>query len=73
MKEMADSVLRAFRTRYNGRNAVHQTSREIGERSMELLRMNIQELFDEEIDSIVQKYIEVSSGHWNDFLNWKYF
>lgn len=57
---MAKKVLNALKTRYNGRNSLEQTAHELAEHSMELMRLNIQHLFDKEIQIIVQKYIEVN-------------
>lgn len=45
-----------------------QTELETAQQSMELMRTNIQHLFDDEIQHIVKKYIEVSG--W--FILWVY-
>lgn len=58
--DMADSVLKALKSRYNGRSSMQQTTDELGEYSMELMRLNVQSLFDKEIETILQKYMEVS-------------
>lgn len=56
---MAESVLKALKLRYNGRGSSQQITHEIAQNSMELMRLNVQELFDKEIELIVQKYTEV--------------
>lgn len=40
---------------------MQQSTGEIAEYSMELMRLNVQSLFDKEIETIVQKYVEVST------------
>lgn len=37
-----------------------QTTDEIAEYSMELMRLNVQTLFDKEVDALLQKYTEVN-------------
>lgn len=59
-------MLKELRRRYNGRSSINQTELEIAQKSMELMRQNIQHLFDTEIQTIVQKYIEASEH--NSFL-----
>lgn len=57
--ELSEIVLKELRRRYNGRNSMQQTELETAQQSMELMRENVQHLFDSEIQMIVQKYIEV--------------
>lgn len=57
---MAESVLKALKYRYNGRLHANQTNTESALMSMELMRLNVQDEFDKEIDIIVRKYIDVS-------------
>lgn len=57
--EMAESVLRALKNRYHGRYSIHQTNSEWADQSLELMRENIQDLFDKEVDAIVRRFIEV--------------
>lgn len=57
-RELSGNVLDALRTRYNGRNALQQSEYEIAQHSMDLMRSNIQHLFDEEIQPIIKRYIE---------------
>lgn len=59
-REVSVNVLNAMRLRYNGRSSMQQTEFETAQYSMELMRQNVQHLFDKEIQSIVKKYIEVS-------------
>lgn len=61
IKNLAEGVLHALHARYNGRCSAQQTPRQIAEHSMELLRLNIQDLFNKEVENIVKKYIDVSS------------
>lgn len=56
---MAESVHKALKHRYNGRSHILQTNSDAAIRSMELMRMNIQDAFDREVDTIVKKYIDV--------------
>lgn len=49
-----------MRLRYNGRNSMQQTEFETAQYSMELMRQNVQHLFDKEIENVLRKYIEVS-------------
>lgn len=57
---MAGNVLNALKNRYNGRSTVQETALELAQSSMELMRCNVQHLFDREIQNVVDKYIEVS-------------
>lgn len=57
--ELSEIVLKELRRRYNGRSSMQQTELETAQQSMELMRENIQHLFNSEIQMIVQKYIEV--------------
>lgn len=57
--ELADKVINALKTRYNGRSSIEQSASEAAHHSMELLRLNIQHLFNNEVHRIVQKYIDV--------------
>lgn len=57
--ELSEVVLKELRRRYNGRSSMNQTEVETAQQSMELMRQNVQHLFDNEIQAIVQKYIEV--------------
>lgn len=57
--DMAASVLKALKTRYNGRSSKHQTDLELACNSIELMRVNIQESFDKEINVIINKYLQV--------------
>lgn len=59
--ELSEIVLKELRRRYNGRSSLQQTELETAQQSMELMRQNVQELFDSEIQVIVQKYIDVSN------------
>lgn len=52
--------MHALHSRYNGRCSAQQTPHQIAEHSLDLLRLNIQDLFNDEIEKIVKKYIEVS-------------
>ncbi|XP_031636141.1 uncharacterized protein LOC116349026 [Contarinia nasturtii] len=56
-KETSEVVLKELRRRYNGRNSMHQSEFETAQQSMELMRQNIQHLFNAEIEVIVQRYI----------------
>lgn len=56
---MATSVLKALKNRYNGRSSKQQSDLEIASNSIELMRVNIQDAFDKEIDVIVTKYVQV--------------
>lgn len=58
--QMAESVLKALTYRYNGRSNANQTNTEAALMSMEMMRQNIQDEFDKEVDGIVRKYIDVS-------------
>lgn len=53
-------MLNELRRRFNGRSSANQTEPEIAQQSMELMRQNVQDLFNSEIQVIVQKYIEAS-------------
>jgi len=55
---MAASVLKALKTRYNGRSSKHQTDLELACNSIELMRVNIQESFDKEINVIINKFLQ---------------
>lgn len=59
VSDMAEGVLKALKSRYNGRNTMQQSTDELAEYSMELMRLNVQSLFDKEVETIVQKYVEV--------------
>lgn len=59
--QMAESVHRALKNRLNGRSHANQTNAEAAARSMELMRVNIQEVFNQEVSAIINKYIEVKS------------
>lgn len=54
--------MKELRRRYNGRSSLQQTELETAQQSMELMRQNVQELFDSEVQAIVQKYIDVSNN-----------
>lgn len=56
---MAATVWKTLKNRYNGRNSKDQTDLEIAYNSIEIMRINIQDSFDREIDGIVKKYIQV--------------
>lgn len=58
--ELSEIMLKELRRRYNGRSSMQQTELEIAQQSMELMRQNIQHLFDSEVQVIIKKYIEVS-------------
>lgn len=58
--ELSEIVLKELRRRYNGRSSLQQTELETAQQSMELMRQNVQELFDNEVQVIIQKYIDVS-------------
>lgn len=60
--ELSEIVLKELRRRYNGRSSLQQTELETAQQSMELMRQNVQELFDSEVNVIIQKYIEVSAN-----------
>lgn len=62
---MAESVLKALKQRYNGRSFLHQSNGDAAVQSLDIMRLNIQEAFDKEIDGIVRKYIDVSTGIMN--------
>lgn len=57
--QMAESVHRALKNRLNGRSHVMESNAESAARSMELMRLNVQDVFNQEIDGIVSKYIDV--------------
>lgn len=59
--ELSEIALKEFHRRYNGRSSLQQTEIEAAQQSMELMRQNIQQYFDSEIQIIVQKYIEAST------------
>lgn len=63
-REVSINVLNAMRLRYNGRSSMQQTELETAQYSMELMRQNVQQLFDKEIQTVVRKYIEVSFRDW---------
>lgn len=56
---MAESVHRALKNRLNGRSNGTESNHESAARSMELMRINVQEVFNQEIHGIVNKYIDV--------------
>lgn len=58
--ELSEIMLKELRRRYNGRSSMQQTEFETAQKSMELMRQNIQHLFDSEVQVIIQKYIEVN-------------
>lgn len=49
----------ALKNRYNGRSSRHQSDLEIACHSLELMRINLQDAFNKEVDVIVKKYIQV--------------
>lgn len=58
---MAESVHRAYKRRFTpGRSYSTQSNSDIAIRSMEMMRINVQDEFDKEINAIVKTYIEVS-------------
>lgn len=59
-RELSINVLNAMRLRYNGRSSMQQTELETAQYSMELMRQNVQHLFDKEIQIVVRKYVEVN-------------
>lgn len=59
--QMAESVHKALKSRFTpGRSYSTQSNSDIAIRSMEMMRINIQDEFDREINAIVKKYIDVS-------------
>ncbi|XP_055298585.1 deoxynucleotidyltransferase terminal-interacting protein 1 [Sitodiplosis mosellana] len=56
--ELSEVVLKELRRRYNGRSSMNETELETAQQSMNLMRQNVQHLFDNEIQAIVQKYVE---------------
>lgn len=61
---MAESVHKALKSRFTpGRSYSTQSNSDIAIRSMEMMRINIQDEFDREINAIVKKYIDVSAAH----------
>lgn len=62
--ELSEIVLNELRRRYNGRSSLQQTELETAQQSMDLMRQNVQDLFDSEVQAIVQKYIDVSDNLW---------
>lgn len=56
---MAAKVLIALKNRYNGRSSRHQSDLEIACHSLELMRINLQDSFNKEVDVVVKKYIQV--------------
>lgn len=60
--ELSELALKQLRRRYNGRNSLQQIELETAQQSMELMRQNVQEFFDSEIQAIVQKYIGASTN-----------
>ena len=60
--ELSGIALKEIRRRYNGRSSLQQSELEIAQQSMELMRQNVQEFFDSEVQAIVKKYIEVSDN-----------
>lgn len=60
--ELSENALKDLRHRYNGRSSLQQSELETAQQSMELMRQNIQQFFDSEIQAIVQKYIEASEN-----------
>lgn len=65
--DLSEIVLKELRRRYNGRSSLQQTELETAQQSMELMRQNVQDLFDSEVQVIVQKYIDVSGNNVNHF------
>lgn len=58
---MAESVHKVLKSRFTpGRSYSTQSNSDIAIRSMEMMRINIQDEFDREINAIVKKYIDVS-------------
>lgn len=58
---MAESVHKALKSRFTpGRSYSTQSNSDIAIRSLEMMRINIQDEFDREINAIVKKYIDVS-------------
>lgn len=61
---MAESVHKALKSRFTpGRSYSTQSNSDIAIRSMEMMRINIQDEFDREINAIVKKYVDVSVTH----------
>lgn len=59
--QMAESVHKALKSRFTpGRSYSTQSNSDIAIRSMEMMRINVQDEFDREINAIVKKYIDVS-------------
>ncbi|XP_037045884.1 deoxynucleotidyltransferase terminal-interacting protein 1 [Bradysia coprophila] len=57
--QMAESVHKALKSRFTpGRSYTTQSNSDIAIRSMEMMRINIQDEFDREINAIVKKYID---------------
>lgn len=56
---MAESVHRAMKQRYNGKAHILQTNAVAALSSMELMRQNVQNAFDRDIDTIIKKYVDV--------------
>lgn len=59
---MAESVHRAMKQRYHQANAVAAVS------SMELMRQNVQNAFDRDIDLIIKKYVDVKEVYMEIML-----
>lgn len=68
--ELSENMLKELRRRYNGRSSMQQTELEIAQQSMELMRQNIQHLFDSEVQIIIKKYIDVSKIETEQRTNW---
>lgn len=56
---MAESVHRAMKQRYNGKTHIHQNNAVAALSAMELMRQNVQNAFDRDIDTIIKKYMDV--------------
>lgn len=55
---------RAMKQRYDGRVHIHQTNAVAALSSMELMRQNIQDAFDRDVDAIIKKYVDVEKSIW---------
>lgn len=71
--ELSEKALKELRHRYNGRSSLQQSELETAQQSMELMRQNIQQFFDSEIQAIVQKYIEASEDLAFFLVKWTSF
>lgn len=56
---MAEMALQKLRQRFSNTTPMTSSSAESGMRSLELVRIAVQNAFDKEIDELVKQYIEV--------------